>query len=151
MGSNWDPPVNQVTIDGAIDALIEYRNLTDGVTDYHIELLEERWGEIIDELRPRGFMELPTPSIDSDAVYIVEALWDIYDREKYDYHDSSAWDIRRTARDLIDEREALEVQYNSLDPRQLQDSIKATALPIICSVIFPLLVRFLTDWHDNWG
>lgn len=154
VGSRWNPSHEEVTVEDALDALIEYQDLTeDDLIQRHVDTLEERWEEIIDELKPRETVSslgaMPSADVSNEtyeaANWIIEALWNIYEMEKYDTHDTEVMNVRRRVEELLEKRKRLEERYESLDPKQLRDSIKSTIIPIILSVVIPLIARFLHE------
>ncbi|MGQ5516499.1 hypothetical protein [Halococcus saccharolyticus] len=146
VGSDWDPPATEISVDDAMQGLITHRGLTaDDLIQHHAETIRERWDEILEKLRSRGPTMDSAVFLDNDFKYIVEALWDIYDREKYDRHDSVVSEIQGDIDELEDEWELLVEEDKSLDPQQLQDGIKSAAVPIALSVMFPLFVRLLHE------
>ncbi|MFC7130540.1 hypothetical protein [Haloferax chudinovii] len=150
VGSDWSPSPEGLTVEDALDGLVEHQDVSeDDLIMHHAELIERRWDEIIDELQPRGPLEMPQVNMTDASItaanWIIEALWNIYDREQYKAHESKALEARREVQQLKEERTVLEEQFESLNPEQLQDSIKAAVIPISLSVIFPLLIRFLHE------
>lgn len=150
VGDEWSPPPDDVEVQDAVNAMIEYRNITeDELIQTHVDTLEERWDEVIDELEttPYGIaasVAVSEPAYEA-ANWIRETLWEIYEQEKYDSHDTEALNIQRKAEELEERRAALEDQYDSLDPEQLEESVKATIVPIGLSVVLPLFIRLLHE------
>ena len=145
----WNPSPDAVDVADALDALVRYRDLEeDVVIQHHYDELESRWNEIIEKLQPRRSYD-PGDLVDTQAIdaanMIREDLWDIYDQEKYDHRDNQVSDATQRIEELEDRRETLKDEFDSLDPQDLQDSIKATAIPFLCSVILPLLARFFHE------
>lgn len=152
VGDEWNPSPNSATPEDAMDALSHYRDVPeDDLLVAHFEEIEDRWDDIIDKIQPSDpfGVNIPDAALSSEtydsANWIIEAIWNVYEREKYDYNESRATEIYREIEQLEDERKVLVEQYNSADPQQLRDSIKSTIMPIILSVVLPLLVRFLHE------
>jgi hypothetical protein len=151
VGREWNPSPDAIDPADALDALVQYRDLSeDEVIQHHYDVLVSRWDEIAEKLQPRPFGQVdPGKLIDTsemDAANAVRGtLWDIYDREQYDLHDTQVADSTRQIETLEDQRENLHNEYDSLDPQDLQDSIKAMIVPIFLSVILPVLIRFLHE------
>ncbi|RDI69554.1 hypothetical protein [Halopelagius longus] len=153
VGSDWDPSPNNVELEDALNALAEHRVSGGELIRPHAEELERRWDDLVDELQPMKTGPLGAPvevaNIDSPEAtvgnWIVDALWDIYEQEKYDREGSRVSELDLSIEQLSDRRGALVQQYESLDPKQLKDSIKATIVPIGLSVVLPLTVRILHE------
>ena len=159
VGSEWSPNPSDIDLEDAANALRQHR-AGDDLTHTHLEELRDRWNEIVDELRPtqtrHGMpVELPssvtTPEEYTAANWIMDALWEIYDRERYDREGSNLSEIHVSINQLGDKREVLIEQYESLNPEQLQNSLRATIVPIVLSVVLPLTVRLLHElgWVIN--
>lgn len=149
VGREWNPSPDAVNVADALDALIRYRDLEEeAVIQHHYDELENRWSEIIEKLRPQRFSDpenlIDTAEIDA-ANMVLDGLWNIYDQERYERRDNEVSDATQRIKELESKREDLKSEYNSLDPQDLQDSVKATAVPIVASVILPLLVRFFHE------
>lgn len=154
VGRDWNPSPDKVSIGDALDALVDHQNIAeDELIQHHMDVIEERWDEIIENLEPRPpgtlFPSAIGATSSSDplrgANWIIEALWKIYDHEKYDTHDLQVLNIRQSVEELQDRRTVLVEQYNSLDPEQLRDSITASIVPIVLSVVLPIFIRLLHE------
>ncbi|WP_323172870.1 hypothetical protein [Natrialba sp. PRR66] len=154
VGDEWDPHPDDVSVGDAIDGMLEHRDMTEeDLIQHHLDTVEERWDEIIDKIQPRDPFLLSSnisdAVIESDAYtaagWITDALWEIYDREKYNSNNAEVMNIRRKASQLESERDVLVEQYETLNPKQLNEGIRATIVPITLSVILPIFVRFLHE------
>jgi hypothetical protein len=154
VGTDWNPDSDSISVEEAVEALVEYQDVDeDELVEHHLDMLQDRWDEIIDELEPDPQQIAPTVSAEAlagsdpltGANWVIETLWNIYEREKYDTHDTKAVNIRRELDRLEDEREVLAEEFESLDPKQLKDSIKAAIVPIVLSVVLPLFFRLLHE------
>ncbi|WP_147464934.1 hypothetical protein [Halococcus sp. IIIV-5B] len=146
VGHRWSPNPDAVGVVDALDGLVQYQDLEESdVWQHHYDELERRWDEIEKKLRPSplGISEPFIPR--EDFSYITEALWKIYDRERYDSRSRRVTDTTHEIQMLEDRREDLIIEYDSLNPSQLQKSLKSTLIPIFSSIIFPLSVVFLHE------
>ena len=150
VGRDWNPDPDTVSPTDAVDALIRFDHVSEEeLIQNHLNEVEDRWDEITDELETSSHMlygvDLSSSEEYTAANWIIEALWEIYDREKYDSEDSSLLNIQKQAEELKREREVLETQFDAHNPEQLEDGVKATIVPIILSVVSPLLTIFLIE------
>lgn len=146
VGRDWSPASVAVDVEDALEALIRYRDLEESdVVQHHYDELERRWDEIEEKLQPNPLGMPGSFAPKDDFVYITEALWDIYDRERYDSRDRRVTDATHEIQMLENQRDDLVLEYNSLDPKQLRESLKTTVIPVTLSVILPLAVRFLHE------
>ncbi|GAA3877821.1 hypothetical protein GCM10022627_33150 [Haloarcula argentinensis] len=146
VGRDWDPDPDNVSLQDAFEAMITHRDLSrDQITEYHTEVLENRWEELISELTPdRGLGSVPVDTSEYDAAnMVIEALWNIYDREKYDMNENMYLEFKKDLEQLQKERENLIEEFEASDPQQLKESLKWTVFPILFSVSSPILYSLL--------
>jgi len=150
VGRDWNPDPDTVSSTDAVDALVRFDRVAEGeLIQHHLDQIESRWNEITDELQSSrhmlGDVDLGGSEEYTAANWIIEALWEIYDQEKYDSEDSSRLNIQKQSEELKREREVLEAQFDAHNPEQLQDGIKESIVPIVLSVVAPLLAIFLIE------
>ena len=146
VGFGWDPSPNDIDRDDVIQAFMEHRDIQrKDLTQHHVDAIDERWDEIMSELAPTRFDTSIPPRATDPEMYVIDALWDIYEREKYDERDREYKGQEYEVNALQNERGYLTQENESLDPQQLYDSIRDILVPIALSVIFPLFIRFLHE------
>jgi hypothetical protein len=146
---DWSPAPDAVDVEDALEALVRYRDLEESdVVQHHYDELERRWDEIEEELEPDpfGLAAISNAVVPKgDNYYLIETLWDIYEREHYDSRGRRVTDTTHEIQMLEEQKDDLTTEYDSLSPEQLQESLKTTIVPILLSVILPLTIRFLHE------